>query len=237
MKNIIKEIENIFYSKIRKSYLINEDKKWRIEYIREMNKNYLENFNKLRIFDENINYFRFYELSINKELIREKEKLDYKLEKLEEKIEEKKRMEREKEEREEIEEIEEREWEENRRRKRIEKEEREENRKREEKEEREKRRPVYLLICYSGHCADKCLFCGRKISETSKRSRYAGKVSYYYRAHGSCIPNNNDKKCVICHKNKGTSRCNNQCFVCFEQRNKMEEKCYYCKESLRFWDK
>lgn len=147
---------------------------------------------------------------------------------MEKNIEKRKREEKEREEREENRE---RQRKEKRRRERMEKEEKEEKRKRDKIEEEEKRKPVCLLRCPS--CANKCLFCGRNILETSRRSRYAGKVTYDYKAHSSCIPNNNNKKCVICLKNWGTKRCDNQCYVCFEKRNKMEEKCYYCKQSLK----
>ena len=233
-KENIKIIENIFYSKIEKSLIIKEDKKWKIEYIKEMNKNYLARFSSLRQFNKSINYYRFYQLSINEDLISEKEKLDNELEELDETIEEIKRERRERienrrREREEREEDRKRE-----RRERREKEEKEENRKREKREEREKRRPVYLLRC--PYCADKCLFCGGKVSGSGRNKKYI-KATFYFRAHGSCIPGNDIKKCAICHKNGASARCNNQCYNCFENRNKIEEKCFYCKESLTFWDK
>ena len=234
-KETIKEMENIFYSAIQKSLIIDEDKQWRIECIKEMNKDYLENFDKLRRFDKNIDYYRFYELSINTDLKKEKEKLDYELEGLDEKIEEIRRKKREREEREREErEWEEREWEEREENRRREKEEREDNRKREKREEKEKRRPVYLLRCC--FCGDKCLFCKGKVTGSGRNKGYV-KKAIYFRAHGSCIPSDNIKICAVCLKNTGTSRCNNICYNCFEKRNKIEYKCYYCKKELIFWEK
>lgn len=242
---IIRAIDNIFHSKIDKSLVISEDKKWRIDFIKQMNKKYIDHH---FIFDKSYDEFRFYKLSINEDLIKEKKKLDYELKEMDEEIEERKnerekrkereeREKREREEREDREETEEteenrrREWEENRKKERRE---REEIEKKEKKEQREKRRPVDLLRCQ--FCFDKCLFCGGKISGSGKSYGYV-KSNYYYKAHGSCIPNSNKKKCIICLKNNGATRCNNQCYHCFNKRNKMEEKCYYCKERLIFWDK
>ena len=227
-EEIIKKIENIFYSKIEKSLIIDKDKKWRIDYIKQMNKNYLERFKGFRSFDKSINYFRFYELSINEDLIKEKKKLDTELEELDEKI---KARDIERIERYEREEKRIREREENRKRERREREEMEENRKKEKREEKEGRKPVDLYRC--SFCLDKCVTCGGKISGSGRTYGYY-KTTYYYRAHSSCIPNNMKKKCIICLKNPGTIRCNDECYHCFDKRNKNEEKCYYCKKRLKY---
>ena len=239
-KNIIGVMENIFYSKIEKSLIIDEDKKWRINFIKKLNNLYLEYFTTLHQSDKYINYYRFYELSIDEDLPKEFRKFKNELKEFEKierinikKKEEREREENERREREENERNEREEIEENRKRERREREELEENRRRKIKEEKEKRRPVYLYRCC--FCGDKCLFCGGKISGSGRNKNFI-KAVYYYKAHGSCIPNN-DNKCVICHKTKGTIKCNNQCYNCFDKRDKIQEKCYYCKEKLIFWDK
>ena len=57
---------------------------------------------------------------------------------------------------------------------------------------------------------------------------------YNYKAHGTCIPNND--YCCICHKNKATTKCNNQCYYCYKKLVFIEEKCYYCRERLSKWN-
>ena len=201
---IIKAIENNFYSKVENSLVIDEDKKWRISQIKQMNEKYLENFRLLKQFDKKINYYRFYELSINADVTTEFENLDNEIYKKEKKIEDRKRQEREREEREEEE-----------RRKRI--------------DEKERRKPVFLKRCEK--CRDVCLFCGGKVFGVGPSHMRA---VYNYKAHGTCIPNND--YCCICHKNKGTTKCNNQCYYCSKKLVFIEEKCYYCRERLYKWN-
>ena len=168
-----------------------------------MNENYLNSFNKLSKYNEPTNYYRFYELLIDVDLIKENEKLENEIEKLDEKIERRKRR-------------------------RIEREEIEENIKRKKREEKEKRRPVILKKC--SLCYNTCLICGKRIVNYPRT-----KKEYYFKAHGSCIPNID--KCCICHKMKGNILCRNQCFSCYDNKESMEEKCFYCKEKLFLWDK
>ena len=106
-----------------------------------MNENYLNSFNKLSKYNESTNYYRFYELLIDVDLIKENEKLENEIEKLDEKIERRKRR-------------------------RIEREEIEENIKRKKREEKEKRRPVILKKC--SLCYNTCLICGKRIVELKK---------------------------------------------------------------------
>ena len=74
-KEIIKAIENIFYSKVENSSLIDEDKKWRILQIKQMNDKFLENFRLLKKIKEYENYDRFYELSINSDIVTQRKKI------------------------------------------------------------------------------------------------------------------------------------------------------------------
>ena len=205
-KEIIKAIENIFYSKVENSSLIDEDKKWRILQIKQMNDKFLENFRLLKKIKEYENYDRFYELSINSDIVTEEENLDSKIYEQEEEIEKSERRAREREERE-----------------------KEERRKR--AEEKERRRPVFLKRCEK--CRDVCLFCGGKVLFVGPSHMRA---VYNYKAHGTCIPNND--YCCICHKNKATTKCNNQCYYCSKNKNLVfiEEKCYYCREKLNKWN-
>ena len=76
-----------------------------------------------------------------------------------------------------------------------------------------------------------CLFCGGKVFGVGPSHMRA---VYNYKAHGTCIPNND--YCCICHKNKGTIKCNNQCYYCSKKLVFIEEKCYYCRERLYKWN-
>ena len=81
--------------------MIYEVKKWKIFQIKQMNEKYLKNFRLLKKFDKYKEYYRFYDLSINADIVTEFANLDYEIYKMEEKIEERKRHEKERDEREE----------------------------------------------------------------------------------------------------------------------------------------
>ena len=51
--------------------MIYEVKKWKIFQIKQMNEKYLQNFRLLKKFDKYINFYGFYELSINVDFVTE----------------------------------------------------------------------------------------------------------------------------------------------------------------------
>jgi hypothetical protein len=201
-KTMVKNIEKYFYQQIRNRNFINPRKHLKLLMLQDINKKFLDNFyvlNKYR--DNKLNYYKYYELSINNDLDKEETLLNNEIQKQDESMKKLRRQyerlcrEREEEERE------------------IE-------------EEKERRRPAFLKTCEN--CRNICLFCKGKILGVAPSGFV--RPLFDYKAHGTCIPN--EYSCCICGKKKGTRRCDNQCYYCFESLRFIKSKCYYVENPL-----
>ena len=181
---------------------IDKDKKDKILQLKRINDKYIEKYRLLKRGRDHLNYFRYYLLPINKDLTYEEGELENEIYAQEKKIRKEEERSREREEE-------------------------REQRRRELAEKREREKPVFLKRCLK--CRDTCLFCKGQIS-FSQGNHGWGRDIDYYKAHGTCMPNNDN--CCICYNRKGTTKCSNICYPCHQKLKFIEKKCYYCKKNL-----
>ena len=185
-EKVFLNIKNIFYSKVEKSYEINKEYKANLMKIKDLNEKYNKNLGK--------NLFKYYDLNIDDDLIREENELINKIE----------------------------EEEERRQRRKEEEEERRQRREEEEEEDRyyenveddyyERKRPQNTYNNYynqnKSNYAQKyklaiisprfCKDCSRFCCIFCKKRSKSGVCTFH--VHSECVPKNFRNYCFICNK-------------------------------------
>ena len=209
----ISKIEKIFYPQIENSYFLNQRKKEKLLKLKNINKKFIDNLNVLyRYHNNKVDDLKYYKLSINSDMDKVEEDLNYEIKCSEEFYESIKRER-------------EREREEEERREREEEERRERERERYE-EERERQREIKknnktidLRICKN--CYEFCVLCKRRIPSGMART------TIFYKCHSGCY---RDDLCLICGKKRGARTVCQICAYCVTKSHRFE--CYYCRKKF-----
>lgn len=199
---MIKNIENIFYSRFEKmSYHERIDK---VLQLRRINEKYKKNWTLFKK-NHNNDYYKYYKFSVYNDLDKEEEDINEEIRKEKERIEEFK--------------------EKKRRLRELEKELFENENK---KETKKKSQVVNLRMC--NKCTDICLICKGSTKRIVGNGTYHS-APRSYKAHQDCIEDEH-LCAICGKNKGNLFKCTNMCESCNKSRAYNDSKCYYCKKYL-----